>query len=96
MTTMPPFAASPGLPQAMSFDPVRFCVMTTVALIAWVLGPPACVMLMSALGLGAYTKAIRGGLRESHCLLRRPWLVLAYLGTAFAGAAVVFVYRLIT
>jgi hypothetical protein len=82
--------------RATAFDPVRFCAMTTVALIAWALGPPACVMIMSALGLWSYSKAIRGGLRESRCVLKRPGLVLGYLALAFVGAAVVLVRRFIT
>lgn len=96
MTTTPPSRTAPnasyGPPSVPvgrpSFDPVRFCAMTTVALIAWVLGPPACVMVMSALGLWAYARAVRGGLRESRCLLKRPWLVLAYLGVAFLAGAI--------
>jgi hypothetical protein len=79
-----------------SFDPVRFCAMTTVALIAWLLGPPACVMIMSALGLWAYVRAIRGGLRESRCVLKRPALVLGYLSLAFVGGAVALVMRAVT
>ena len=79
---------------ATSFDPVRFCAMTTVALIAWLLGPPACVMIMSALGLWAYARAIRGGLRESRCVLKRPALVLGYLSIAFVGGTVALVMRL--
>lgn len=74
-------------PSRPGFDPVRFCVMTTVALIAWLLGPPACVMIMSALGLWAYARAVRRGLRESRCVLRRPALVLGYLAVAFIGGA---------
>ena len=70
-----------------SFDPVHFCAMTTVALIAWLVGPPVCVMIMSALGLWAYARAMRAGLRESRCVLRRPALVLGYLALAFAGGA---------
>jgi hypothetical protein len=77
------------------FDPVRFCAMTTVALIAWLLGPPACVMIMSALGLYAYVRAIRGGLRESRCVLKRPALVLGYLSIAFVGGTVALVMRLV-
>lgn len=81
---------------ATSFDPVRFCAMTTVALIAWLLGPPACVMIMSALGLWAYARAIRGGLRESRCVLKRPALVLGYLSIAFLGGTVALVMRLVS
>jgi hypothetical protein len=91
--TPPPFsypiAAKPV------FDPVRFCAMTTVALIAWVLGPPACVMIMSAIGLVAYTRAVRGGLRESRCVLRRPALVLGYLALTFAAGAFALVRQLL-
>jgi hypothetical protein len=90
--THPLSGTSPARP---SFDPVRFCAMTTVALIAWLLGPPACVMIMSALGLWAYARAMRDGLRESRCVLRRPGLVLGYLGLAFAGGAVALVRHLI-
>jgi len=82
-------------PARQSFDPVRFCAMTTVALIAWLLGPPACVMLMSALGLWAYARAIRAGLRESQCVLRRPALVLGYLALAFAGGTFALVKQLV-
>jgi len=84
-----PPAATPG--RTTGFDPVRFCAMTTVALIAWVLGPPACVMLMSALGLWAYVRAIRGGLRESRCVLKRPALVVGYLGVTFVAGAIALV-----
>jgi hypothetical protein len=66
-------------------DPVRFCVMTTVALLAWGLGPAVMVVAMSALGLWAYRKAVRAGLTESRCVLKRPRLVLGYLGLALVG-----------
>jgi len=70
------------------FDPIRFCVFTTVAVIAWVFGAPVAVMLMSGLGLWAYAHAWRAGLRESRCFLRDPRLVMGYLGAAFLlGAA---------
>ncbi len=70
-----------------TFDPVRFCVFTTVALIAWVFGPPVAVMLMSGLGLWAYAVAWRNGLRESRCFLKDARLVIGYLAGAFALAA---------
>ena len=69
-------------------DPVRFCAMTTVALLAWLLSPPAVVIAMSALGLWAYRKAVRAGLTETRCVLKRPRWVLAYLALALtAGVA---------
>ncbi len=76
----------------MSIDPVRFCVLTTVALLAWLVGPPVCVMLMSALGIWAYVGAMRAGLQETKCFLKRPMLALSYLAVAFIVAAM-FVVR---
>ena len=78
MSARPPWPA--GVP-----DPLRFCVMTTVALLAWLLSPPAVVIAMSALGLWAYRRAVRAGLAESRCVLRRPRWVLAYLAVALAA-----------
>jgi hypothetical protein len=70
------------------FDPIRFCVFTTVALLAWAFGAPVVVMAMSGLGIWAYRRAMRAGLRETKCVLRKPRLVLLYLGVAFTlGAA---------
>lgn len=69
--------------QTAVFDPIRFCIFTTIALIAWICGPPLAVTLMSGLGLWAYTHAWRQGLRQSKCFLRDPRLVMAYLGGAF-------------
>lgn len=75
----------------MPADPVRFCVLTTVALIAWLIGPPACIMLMSALGLWAYRNAMRAGLTETTCYLKRPVLAMSYLAAAFIIAGGVLV-----
>lgn len=74
-----------------TFDPLRYCIFTTIALIAWAVGPAVAVALMSAIGLAAYWSAWRGGLRTSKCVLRDVRLVLAYLGAAFAASAVVVV-----
>ena len=51
------------------------------------MGPPACVMLMSALGIWAYWRAIRAGLQETKCVLKRPVLAMTYLGVAFIAAS---------
>ncbi len=69
--------------QAAVYDPIRFCIFTTIALIAWAFGPPFAVMLMSGIGLLAYAQAWKQGLRQSKCFLRDPRLVMAYLGGAF-------------
>jgi hypothetical protein len=71
-----------------TFDPIRYCVYTTVALLAWLVSPPVMVMAMSGLGLWAYWRAVRGGLTRSKCVLRNPRLVLFYLGIVFTGGAV--------
>jgi hypothetical protein len=73
-------------PPAPSIDPLRYCVMTTVALLAWATGPWM-VLVMAAIGLLAYGRAMRGGLTQSRCVLRYPWLVMTYLGLALLGAA---------
>jgi hypothetical protein len=65
------------------YDPIRFCVFTTVALLAWLLGPGPVLVAMSGLGLWAYVAAWRRGLRETRCFLHDPRLVMGYLGAAF-------------
>ena len=79
--------------QPTAFDPIRFCIFTTVALIAWVFGPPVAVTLMSGLGLWAYWHSWRKGLRTTKCFLRDPRLVMLYLGAAFVLGAVFTVRR---
>jgi hypothetical protein len=66
-------------------DPLRYCVMTTVALLAWALGP-AMVVAMSAIGFVAYWRATRSGLTRTRCVLRYPMLVMGYLALAFLAA----------
>ncbi len=78
----------------MPVDPVRFCVLTTVALIAWLIGPPACVMFMSILGLWAYRRAMRAGMTETRCALKRPALAMSYLAIAFIVATGALVRQL--
>ena len=85
--TPPPFDIPRPEPRR-SLDPVRFCAMTTVALIAWIVSPPVCLMIISGFGLC-------GGLRESRCVLKRPVLVLGYLGLTFVAGALGFVAHLI-
>lgn len=80
--------------QPTVYDPIRFCIFTTIALIAWAFGPPVAVMLMSGMGLWAYARAWQQGLRTSACFLRDPRLVMGYLGVAFLAAAGWSAYRL--
>jgi hypothetical protein len=69
------------------YDPLRLCVCTTVALLAWLLGPVV-VVAFAATGFAGYVAARRAGLDRSRCVLRDTRLVLLYLGlAALAGAA---------
>ncbi len=74
-------AAAPGS------DPLRLCVFTTIALLAWLVGP-AVVAGLAALGFVGYLRARRAGLTSSRCILRDTRLVLGYLGVVAVVAAV--------
>jgi hypothetical protein len=74
-----------GAAEPAPVDPLRLCVFTTVALLGWLLGPVA-VLVFATLALTAYTRARRGGLLRSKCLLRDTRLVLAWLALLVAVA----------
>ena len=74
-----------------TYDPLRFCIFTTVALLAWLVSPPVMVMVMSGLGLWAYGRSWRAGLRRSRCWLGDVRIVASYLALAFLGAAGVLI-----
>ncbi len=76
------------------FDPLRLCIFTTIALIAWVVSPSVAVLGFSALAIRGYARARRAGLLRSRCLLGDTRLVLAYLGLAFTAAAVAVGWRI--
>lgn len=70
-----------------TYDPLRLCVYTTIALLTWLLGPVV-VVAFAVLGFLGYRAARRRGLTRSKCVLRDTRLVLAYLGlAALAGTA---------
>jgi hypothetical protein len=76
-----------SIPPPAILDPLKYCVWTTVALLAWVVTPAAVVAFFGTQGVLAYRRAWKAGLRRSDCLLRDPRLVMAYLGIlAVAGA----------
>ena len=81
----------PDPPEA--FDPLRFCIFTTIALIAWAATPPLAVVWTSGMGLWAYARARRAGLVKSRCVLGDTRLVMGYLALAFVGGAVAFGWR---
>lgn len=76
----------PGDPEAEArFDPLKLCIFTTVALLAWIFGPLA-VAVFAVLGLAGYWRAHRAGLTRSRCYLRDVRLVLFYLGLVLVAA----------
>ena len=75
-------------------DPLRLCVATTVALIAWVLSPPVAVVVFGTLAIVAYVRAYRSGLLASRCKLGDTRLVLGYLSVAVVAGVVGIVVRL--
>lgn len=78
----------PSVPDpAPSFDPLRLCVFTTIAVISCVLGPIA-VLAFALVAIAGYAKARRGGLLRSRCRLGDTRLVLAYLSVIAIAAAV--------
>jgi hypothetical protein len=80
-------APRPVAPPASGTDPLRSCVFTTIALLAWVAGPVV-VTLLAALGLAAYVGAARRGQHRSRCVLRFVPLVILYLAAALAAGVV--------
>jgi hypothetical protein len=84
-----------GSATTVPFDPIRLCVYTTIALLAWLVSPPVMLMAMSALGIAGYVRAMRAGLTKSKCVLREPRLVLVYLGSAFVAGAAAIVVRFV-
>ena len=77
---------------AAPFDPLRLCIYTTVALIAFVLGPIA-VLGFSILAIAGYARARRNGLLRSRCKLGDTRLVLLYLSVVAVSAAVAKIGR---
>jgi hypothetical protein len=73
-------------PRAAS-DTVRACTMTLVALVAWVITPPAAVLVFSTVGLVGVLRAHRADKVVGHCSLGRPKLIVAYLSAAWVLGA---------
>jgi uncharacterized membrane protein len=92
--TEPPAAFDPVTPAApQPFDPLRLCIYTTIAALAWLLTPWVVVTVFSGVALAAYFKARRAGLVKSKCKLGDTRLVMAYLGVLFLAGASYTVYR---
>ena len=76
-----PAALREAGPSGAQPDPLKYCIFTTVALLAWFAGP-VMVCAMAGLGIVAYGRALRRGQRQTRCLLRDTRLVVAYLAGA--------------
>jgi hypothetical protein len=87
-------AARPAVAPAV-YDPLSYCIWTTVALIAWVISPPLALAGFGGLGLWAYVRAWRAGLRQSRCFLRDPRLVMLYLGVLLVAGVVGVILNLL-
>jgi hypothetical protein len=87
----PPHRSASGGGPADAGDPLRLCVLATVSLLGWVLGPVA-VLVFAGMGAAGYVSARRAGLLRSRCKLGDTRLVIAYL-VAVAAVAAVFAVR---
>lgn len=76
-------------------DPLPLCVYTTVALLAWFLTPALMAAVFGTLGLRAYARAWKAGLRKSDCVLGDPRLVMLYLGLVAVAGATWTVWRIV-
>lgn len=96
MRAHPPAALSGGTETEAKavYDPLRYCIFTTVVLIAWLITPPLALAIFGAIGVGAYMSARRRGLTKSRCLLGDTRLVVAYLGLLAVIGAGVTIWRL--
>lgn len=94
--TTPPAAFEPSYPsQASPFDPIRLCVYSTIALLAWLLTPAAMMTVFSGVALVAYWRARRAGLVKSRCKLGDTRLVMTYLGVLFLTGSGFTLYRVL-
>ena len=75
-------------------DPLRLCIATTVALVAWLVTPPLAVALFGVVAIVGYVRARRAGLLSSRCKLGDTRLVLAYLTVATLAGVVGVAQRL--
>ena len=67
---------------------MRLCTYVTLALLCWLLTPALVVVVFATLGIVAYVRAYRQGLRRSRCKLGDVRLILAFLAVAWVAGAV--------
>lgn len=81
-------------PAGPTVDPLGWCVIATTALLTWLVGPAALVVL-SAIGFVKYWRAWRSGRTDSNCILGDVRLVLVYLAALFVIGVVATVLQLL-
>ena len=89
-------AERPPLTRAQKYDRLAFtfCKMGTVGLVAWVLTPPIFVLVVAAVAIYLYGRAVALGITRSQCVLRRPMLIMGFWAAVAAAAATwLFVLR---
>ena len=80
----------PALTQAEKWEKAAFtfCKMGTTGLIAWMLTPPVFVLVVAALAIGLYGRAIALGVTRSKCFLRKPTYIIGFWATVGIADAV--------
>ncbi len=85
-----PAGLRPGPTQAEKWEKAAFtfCKMGTTGLIAWVLTPAVFVLVVAALAIALYGRAIALGVTRSKCFLRRPTYIIGLWATVGIADAV--------
>lgn len=85
-----PAAVQPAPTQAEKWEKAAFtfCKMGTTGLIAWVLTPPVFVLVVAALAIVIYGRAIALGVTRSKCFLRKPTYIIGFWATVGIADAV--------
>ncbi|HKV06736.1 MAG TPA: hypothetical protein VJ725_01275 [Thermoanaerobaculia bacterium] len=73
------------IPPPQIRDPLPFCIWTTVAVISWIVTPAVAAAAFGIVGLRAYARAWKAGLRRSNCVLGDLRWVMLYLGIVIAA-----------
>ena len=85
-----PAGLHPAPTQAEKWEKAAFtfCKMGTTGLIAWVLTPPVFVLVVAAVAIVLYGRAIALGVTRSKCFLRKPTYIIGFWATVGIADAV--------
>ncbi len=78
-----------GLSRAEKYERLAFtfCKLGTTGLICWLLTPPIFVLVVAAVAVTLYGRALTLGLTRSRCFLRKPALIIAFWAVVAAADA---------